>query len=102
MNEAFVEKLGLGDNPVGKHVRVQGSACATEIEIVGVVADARFAGVKRRRPPQFFTPRPRGDTVFGSLFFFVRSELNAESLLSADPARRRERGPEHAGRQLRR
>jgi predicted permease len=86
VNQAFVENLGLGGNPVGKHVQVAGYGVpATEIEIVGVVGNARIGGVKRDVRPLIFTPRPRSDTSFGSMFFVVRSELNADSLLTMIP-----------------
>jgi predicted permease len=86
VNEAFVSKFGLGNDVVGKRVRVQGYAIPdSDLEIVGVVADARLAGVKRDVQPQLFTPRPRGDTSFGSMFFVVRGELGADALLSMIP-----------------
>jgi ABC-type antimicrobial peptide transport system permease subunit len=56
-----------------------------EAEIVGVVADARFSRVKGDVPPQFYTPRPRGDTSFSSFFFYVRSGLDAETLRTVIP-----------------
>ncbi len=86
VNQSFVENLGLGGNAVGKRVQVAGYGVpATEIEIVGVVGNARIGGVKRDVRPLIFTPRPRGDTSFGSMFFVVRSELNADSLLAMIP-----------------
>ena len=57
----------------------------TEIEIVGVPATRVIGGVKRDVRPQIFTPRPRSDTSFGSMFFIVRSELSADSLLAMIP-----------------
>ncbi|HEX5046607.1 MAG TPA: ABC transporter permease [Gammaproteobacteria bacterium] len=85
VNEAFVRKFGLGSGALGQHVRMQGYAVPAEAEIVGVVADARFSRVKDAVPPQFYTPRPRGDTTFSSLFFYVRSGLDAETLRTVIP-----------------
>jgi predicted permease len=86
VNEAFVEKFQLGRDAVGKRVRLQGPFLrSADTEIIGVVADTRFMRVKGRMPAQFFTPRPRGDTSFGSLFFFVRGARDADSLLSMIP-----------------
>jgi predicted permease len=86
VNEAFVRKLGLGNDAVGKRVRFRGGYMpSTDIEIIGVVPDTRFVSVKGDIPPQFFLPRPRGDTSFSSLFFFVHSDLGADSLLSTIP-----------------
>src|SRR4030095_13345590 len=70
VNRAFVEKFQLGSDAIGKQVRLQGPYVSTgNVEIVGVVADTRFARVKGQVPAQFFTPRPLGNTSFGSLFF---------------------------------
>jgi predicted permease len=86
VNESFVRTFGLGNDAVGKRVRVAGYGVPTdEMEIVGIVADARLSGVKRDPRPEIFTPRPRTDTSFGSMFFIVRSELNADSLLTMIP-----------------
>jgi predicted permease len=86
VNESFVRTYGLGNDAVGKRIRLYAYAVPEgELEIVGVVADARLASVKRSARPQVFTPRPRTDTSFGSMFFLVRSELNADSLLPMIP-----------------
>jgi putative ABC transport system permease protein len=86
VNRAFVEKFQLGSDAVGKLVRLQGPYLPnTDVEIVGIVADTRFARVKGAMPAQFFMPRPRGDTSFGSLFFFVRGAGDADALLSMIP-----------------
>jgi predicted permease len=86
VNEALAKKLGLGNDAVGKHVRVRAFyAPSPDLEIIGVVGDTRLSGVKRDLAAQIFLPRPRGDKSFSSLFFFVRSELGADSLLSTIP-----------------
>jgi ABC-type antimicrobial peptide transport system permease subunit len=86
VNESFVRTFGLGNEPVGKRIRVAGYGVpAGDMEIVGVVADARLGGVKQNPRAEVFTPRPRTDTSFGSMFFVVRSELNADSLLGMIP-----------------
>jgi len=86
VNETFVKKLGLGNDAVGKHVRVRAFyAPSSDLEIIGVVGDMRLASVKRDVAAQIFLPRPRGDTSFSSLFFFVRGDLGADSLLSMIP-----------------
>jgi predicted permease len=85
VNESFVRTFGLG-NAVGKRIRVAGYGVPqAEMEIVGIVADAHLSGVKRDLRPEVFTPRPQTDTSFGSMFFIVRSELNADSLLTMIP-----------------
>jgi predicted permease len=85
VNESFARKFGLSSAALGQHVRLQGFAVPAEAEIVGVVPDVRFSRVKGEVFPQFYTPRPRGDTTFSSLFFYVRTGLNAETLRTAIP-----------------
>jgi putative ABC transport system permease protein len=86
VNEAFVRKFGLGSDAVGKRVRLFGGYVPRgEAEIVGVVANAHITQVKGDVPPQFFTPRPLGDQSFSSLFFYVRSGLDADRLLTVIP-----------------
>lgn len=81
VNEAFAEKFGLGINAVGKRMAV-GSGGALDIEIIGVVADAKYSEVKQAVPPQFFLPRYQDETL-GSMNFYVRSTLPPEQMLDA-------------------
>jgi putative ABC transport system permease protein len=50
-----------------------------DIEIVGLVRDARYGTVKTASSPQFFTPHRQAGGV-GSLTFYVRSSLPPEQL----------------------
>lgn len=83
VNQAFVRKFGLGDDAVGK--RMAGSRGGElDIEIVGVVADARYGQVKDEAPPQFFLPwRQIGND--GSIAFYVRSGTDIEPVMTAIP-----------------
>ncbi len=87
VNEAFVEKFGLeGARAVGKRMAV-GSGPDTELdlEIVGVVQNAKYSEVKQVVPPLFFTPY-RQDESIGELTFYVRSSGSPEQTLRAIPA----------------
>jgi predicted permease len=81
VNESFVRRFEL-DDAVGRQVRFSGPYLPDmPMEIVGVVADAVYAGVNAANVPQFFTPRPIGDASFNSLFFYVRGALEPDALL---------------------
>jgi predicted permease len=80
VNERFTRKFNLGRNAVGKHIQ-QGGRDSPQIEIVGVVADAKYSEVKDAPPPQFFTPYRQGETM-GFLNFYVRTTLPPEQVLT--------------------
>jgi predicted permease len=70
VNEAFAKKFKLGRDAVGKHMSMGGKDL--NIEIVGLVKDAKYADVKDEVPPVFFIPW-RQDTTVGAINFYVRS-----------------------------
>jgi putative ABC transport system permease protein len=82
VNESFVRKFNLGDEPVGKRLSL--GARARDIEIVGVVGDAKYSAVKNRIPPQVFLPR-RQDANLDALTFYVRGGLATASLEAMIP-----------------
>ena len=64
--------------------RATGSDVELDIEIVGLVADARYSTVKDDPPPQFFVPI--GQTPgLGSTVFYARSKGDPEALMRAIP-----------------
>jgi predicted permease len=83
VNEQFTKKFKLGRNGVGKHLQ-QGGKNSPQIEIVGVVADAKYSNVKDAPPPQYFVPYRQGETM-GFLNFYVRTSLAPDQLLAAIP-----------------
>lgn len=83
VNRRFVELYGLGDSPVGQTMSVGGGERA--IEIVGVVADIRYAAVRDAMPALFYLPRRQwGDD--GNMSFYVRAAGDTAPLLTAIPA----------------
>ncbi len=83
VNQAFARKFGLGRDAVGRRMAPRvGDAVELDIEIVGLVADAKYSEVKDEAPPQFFTPY-RQDDALGSLTFYVRTALAPEQALTA-------------------
>ena len=58
VNEAFIQKLLGGADPIGRTVRThpEPNYPATEYEIVGVVPDTRYDDLRGGAPPQAFAP----------------------------------------------
>jgi predicted permease len=81
VNEAFVEKFGLGDDAVGKRMAF-GATQDLNIEIIGVVRDAKYSDVKADPPPQVFQPRPQAPFL-GEVSFYLRSSLGLPELRTA-------------------
>lgn len=79
VNQAFAEKFGLGDDVVGKWM-AQGGEDELDIQIVGLMADAKYADVKDEIPPQFITPY-RQDFSLGWLTFYVRGDVAPEQIM---------------------
>jgi predicted permease len=83
VNEAFARKFRLGRNAVGRHLD-PGGGKKLEVEIVGLVADAKYSDVKDAVPPQFFQPY-RQDDRLGFLTFYVRTGQDPDQLLGVIP-----------------
>jgi predicted permease len=83
VNETFAKKFGLGRNAVGKRMS-RNSADSLNIEIVGLVKDAKYSQVKDQIPPLYFTPY-RQDARIGFQQFYVRSALPPAELLRQVP-----------------
>ena len=79
VNEAFTRKFNLGRDAVGKRMAASGGT-ELDIEIVGLVKDAKYSEVKGEIPPLFFSPH-RQDERLGFLTFVVRTSVEAESFL---------------------
>jgi len=83
VNETFAKKFGLGANPVGKRMAL-GSAdtIPLDIEIVGLVRDAKYSSVKQDIPPVFFVPHRQRSGV-GGMHFYVRAPGEPATMLRA-------------------
>jgi predicted permease len=80
VNEAFANKFNLGRDAVGKRMG-QNDGKELEIEIVGLVQDAKYSEVKQAIPPQFFIPYRQAERM-GRITFYVRTSLEAEQFLA--------------------
>jgi predicted permease len=79
VNEAFVQKFFAAQNPVGHRLGF-GKAGELDTEIVGVVKDSHYAGVRQQPPPVFYRPW-RQDEKIGSISFYVRSDLSPKQII---------------------
>jgi predicted permease len=85
VNEAFARKFKLTGHEVGSRMTTETSPSAKlDIEIVGLVKDAKYSEVKRQIQPVFFTPY-RQDEHVGSISFYARTRLTEDQLLQAIP-----------------
>ena len=82
VNQAFAKKFGLGSDAVGK--RMSDGSDTLNMEIVGLIRDAKYSEVKQDIPPVFFEPTLQ-DTSLGFSYFYVRTSRSTQQLLSAIP-----------------
>jgi predicted permease len=84
VNEAFTRKFSLGRDAVGKRMARTRGNDPLDIEIVGVVRDAKYSEVKDAIPPVFFVPYRQNDLI-GTLVFYVKTGGSPDDLLRAIP-----------------
>lgn len=83
VNETFARKFGLGSDAVGKRMAT-GTSDDFDIEIIGVVKDAKYSDVKDETPPQYFLARHQNEDL-GFMNFYMRTALDPEQALGAVP-----------------
>ncbi len=82
VNEAFAKKFNLGRDAVGKHMaRGKGKL---DIEIIGLVQNAKYSEVKQEVPPLFFGPYRQSGRV-GSMNIYVRGAGDPAPILRSIP-----------------
>jgi predicted permease len=84
VNEQFAKKFRLGDNPVGKRMAWDSSTKDPNVEIVGLVRDARHYTLTDEPPPLFFSPYRQTQTI-KRLTFYVRGAVPEDALLAMIP-----------------
>jgi predicted permease len=84
VNERFAEKFNLGRDAVGKLMAI-GGGDQLDMQIVGLVRDAKYSEVKDDVPPLYFTPW-RQDEQLGAITFYVRAAVPSAEILRAIPA----------------
>jgi predicted permease len=84
VNEAFARKFNLVDRVVGKRMALGADTNQPlDIEIVGLVRDAKYDEVRDPAPPQFVLPYRQVDTT--ALTFYVRAGAETAAVLRAIP-----------------
>ncbi|HSC26452.1 MAG TPA: FtsX-like permease family protein, partial [Vicinamibacterales bacterium] len=83
VNEAFTRKFNLGRDAVGKRMSTSGREL--DLEIVGIVQNAKYSEVRQVLPPIFFLPYRQSERL-GTMYFYVRTTLEPDSVLRAAPA----------------
>jgi predicted permease len=81
VNEGFARKFGLGRDAVGKYMSDStGNAVKLDMEIVGLVQDAKYSEVKQAPPPLFFRPYRQNERL-GFTGFYVKTAMSPEQLM---------------------
>ncbi len=78
VNQRFVEYFRLGPDVVGTRIGA-GNGDGLDVEVVGVVSDAKYANVKDPIHPQIFMPLRQFESL-GALTFYVRTVGDPEAV----------------------
>jgi len=81
VNQAFVRKFSPSSSALGKRMQM-GAGRKNDIEIVGIVKDAKYSQVKDATPPLFYLPY-RQDPEIGGTTFYVKTTLPTEQAVPA-------------------
>ncbi len=81
VNQAFAKKFKLGNDAVGKFMGTE-SDDTLDVQIIGLVPDVKYSDVKDSVPPVYYQPW-RQDARTGALYFYVKSSLPPEQILSS-------------------
>jgi predicted permease len=85
VNEAFARKFKITGKEVGTRMTTEtGPNAKLDIEIVGLVKDAKYSEVKREIQPVFFLPYRQNDEL-GGITFYARTRLTEDELLQSIP-----------------
>ena len=82
VNESFARLFRLGPQPVGRRLGLgRGETAVFDVEIVGLVADAKSSYIAEPPGPQLFLPLRQGSA--GPVTFYLRTDGDPRSLMSA-------------------
>jgi predicted permease len=82
VNERFVARFNLGNEAVGKRMKTGGPDGPLDMEIIGVVRNAKYSEVKAEPPPQLFMQRDVGPAL-NAMTFYLRSDLPTGAVRTA-------------------
>jgi predicted permease len=96
VNETFVRKFFAGTNPVGKTFRsnAEPNYPETQYEIIGIVKDTKYAGLREEIPQMAFAPAQQFPEKWFWTYVFVRSSSPPSSVIPAVRERLNQINPE--------
>jgi len=59
ISDQFARTFMADRNPIGRHIKVAGSAGALDLEVIGVAATVKYGPIKRETPPVIYVPYPQ-------------------------------------------
>jgi predicted permease len=83
INETLAQSYFLNANPIGRRVGFGDAKTSGDIEIVGVVGDARYADLRRDVPPTVYFPYLQQLKQLGPMHFEVRTAGNPIDMLAS-------------------
>jgi putative ABC transport system permease protein len=85
VNETFVRQFLRGENPLGKTIRTSPEPHypETEYEIVGIVKDTKYGGLRDEIPPEAFVPAQQYSEKYYFTNVFVRFSSPPSAAISA-------------------
>ncbi len=81
INEAMAHRYFAGQDPLGQKFRWAGDKTGTQIEIVGVVRDAKYASLRRDVAPTVYVSYLQNLQAVGAVHFEVRIAQNPSDLI---------------------
>jgi predicted permease len=82
VNETFVKHFFGGQNPIGRRFARGGGNVTPDIEIVGVIKDAKYAEMQEAPQRVYYFPHRQAKGL-EALFFFLRTAVDPESIIAA-------------------
>jgi len=79
VNEAFVRHFLPNQNPLGQHFAEGGGSVKPDIEIVGVVKDAKYADMREAPPRALYLPY-RQKKQQDALYFYLRTAIEPKQV----------------------
>ena len=83
VNQAFAKKFNLGRDGVGKRMSTGGREL--DMEIVGIVQNAKYSEVRQELPPLFFRAYRQSENL-STMNFYVKTSMDPEQLMRSVPA----------------
>ena len=78
IGESVARKLFPGKSPLGRRIEIGGS-----LEVVGVVKETRYNGLRQRPTPMIYRPYLQMPDTWEELFFGIRTVGNPEAMAAA-------------------